>query len=239
MLQLCTSLAQLEEIIYDENDSFTGANLKFAFEALVRVCFAIQLPLGVDQGMSDSGLESLLSSKTWKDVKEFKDMGVVLLAQSLDVLQEFTPAHFAVILQAMGLLGLAVDNDIMRDLEQHLVKTLEECSCEDIVGVLVGMALLEYQPDENSLVSFERHVGHLSSQFDMAAQESLLWSFSRLGREECVQKARFSALSSWKTAGKDEPVKTKPLFLHGEELRKTFHPKLWRCPLLVKSPYIH
>lgn len=232
-LRACTQSSQLEDIVYDEQQRFAPANLKTAFEALVRICFQKQLPVRVKGGMTNASCEALLSLTPAED---FKNMGAVLLAHALDILQQLKPPQTVAMLQAMALLGIIVDDDIMLDLVRHAVLTLHDCGAQDIVHILVGLAMLEHQPEESSLVALEKHVGMLSSQFDTSAQMSLLWSFSKLGRQDDVNKA-LATYNAHRTSSQETSnfsrVRSKAMFLHGEELRDTFHPKLWRCPLMM------
>ena len=261
-LQVCQKCSELQDIIYSEHHRFAPANLKCAFQALVRVCFQQQLPVRVKGGLTDAWCEALLTSPLPDTFEDCKQMGVIVLAHALDIVMQLTPSHMVAILQGMALLEIMVESDVMLDLVRHVVLTLDDCTAHDIEDVLVGLALLEHQPEETSLVAFENHVAILSSQFDSSAQISLLWSFSKLGREtEVVQavgcyhtrytdvvEARYmhspeTRMSSRATCHFSR-VRAKAMILPRQELRDSFHGhsfdgdsfhgKLWRCPLIMR-----
>ena len=233
-LSVCADCEQLEEIIFDETQCFVPAVLEAAFVALARVGTGKRLPLQYGEGMSDEAYEALLSEATPAGTvgQDILNMGAVLLAHALDTLQSSDPAHVSVMLEAMGLMGLIVEEDIMLDLVRHAVLTLESFKACDVVHLLLGLAMLEHQPDENSLRAFESKVGTVAMQFDTGAQKTLLWCFARLGREKDVQMAREAYQREIRDA-RSQKVRAKAVFLHGEELRQSFHPKLLRCPLLM------
>ena len=233
-LSVCADCEQLEEIIFDETQCFVPAVLEAAFVALARVGTGKRLPLQYGDGMSDEAYEALLSEATPAGTvgQDILNMGAVLLAHALDTLQSSDPAHISVMLEAMGLMGLIVEEDIMLDLVRHAVLTLESFKACDVVHLLLGLAMLEHQPDENSLRAFESKVGTVAMQFDTGAQKTLLWCFARLGREKDVQMAREAYQREIRDA-RSQKVRAKAVFLHGEELRQSFHPKLMRCPLLM------
>ncbi len=237
-LSVCADCEQLEEIIFDETQRFVPAVLEAAFVALARVGTGKRLPLQYGEGMSDEAYEALLSEATPAGTvgQDILNMGAVLLAHALDTLQSSDPAHVSVMLEAMGLMGLIVEEDIMLDLVRHAVLTLESFKACDVVHLLLGLAMLEHQPDENSIRAFESKVGAVATQFDTSAQRTLLWCFARLGREKDVQNAREAYQREIRDAGhgaRSQKVRAKAVFLHGEELRQSFHPKLLRCPLLM------
>lgn len=238
-LSACADCEQLEEIIFDEAQRFVPAVLDAAFVALARVGFGKCLPLHFSEGVCDAAYRTLLSEATLAGTSghDLLGMGAVLLAHALDMLQSCEPAHMIAMLQAMGLMGLVVEDDIMLDFVRHIVLTLDSFDASAVVHVLLGLAMLEHQPDENSLRAFESKVSALTAHFDTGAQKTLLWCFERLGRAEDVQSAREAYRREMKGGNKSarsrEPVRAKAVFLHGEELRQSFHPKLLRCPLLM------
>lgn len=240
-LGTCRTPAQLEAIIYDDTLQFSPADVHAAFEALVRVCFHENSEPAVS---GSSLLETALNADqpAPDHVEGFKSMGMVVLAHALDILHDLEHPHVSTILLALGLLGICVDDQIMLELVERAAATLQGCSGIDMVNVLAGLAMLEYQPDESSLSEFEKRVAALEaqSQFDTGARGSLLWSFTKLGREQDVQAAfdHTSAkipLPVRRNARSVDPgkVKLKAIYLHSDDLRKTFHKRLQKCPLLM------
>ena len=193
-LNTCTEYSQLEAIVFDRRLRWTPANVKVAFEALVRISLGRQLPIFHEKGsMSDGAYDVLSQSQTPllllakldpEEVENLKYIGAVLLANALEILPSLQMSHVAAILQAMGLLGLMCDDAVMLDLVHHMLGTLHHCSPEDLVHVLVGIAMLDYQPTESVLEKLEKRVAELESNFGDDSQGALLWSFSRLGREQ-------------------------------------------------------
>ena len=242
-LATCTDSAQLESIVCDDTQKFTAADTQAAFEALVRVCFCENsLPTG--SGLIDAALKA--EQPAPDHVEAFKNMGVVVLVHALDALQQLSPSHVSTILLAMGLLGICVDDTIMTDLVTRAELTLQNCSGVDMVNILAGLAMLEYQPGDTALVEFEKRVAELEaqSQFDTNARGSLLWSFTRLGRESDVQAAfdlhstamtPFSARTGQSNTRSTTPgqARLKAIYLHSDDLRKAFHKRLQKCPLLM------
>jgi len=239
-LDACSERSELEALIYDDARHFAPADLQAAFAALVRVCFQRGPAQAGGCNLIDAAFEAG-QAPTKERVEDFKNMGKVVLACALDALQDLDNTHVATILLAMGLLGICVDDQIMSDLVQHAERTLESCSGVDMVNTLTGLAMLEYQPEETSLVAFETRVGALEalSQFDTNARGSLLWSFTRLGRESDVQAAFDHYASAMPATQRNartadpQKVRLKAMFLHSDDLRKTFHRKLQRCPLMM------
>ena len=266
-LNTCTEYSQLEAIVFDRRLRWTPANVKVAFEALVRISLGRQLPIFHEKGsMSDGAYDVLSQSQTPllllakldpEEVENLKYIGAVLLANALEILPSLQMSHVAAILQAMGLLGLMCDDAVMLDLVHHMLGTLHHCSPEDLVHVLVGIAMLDYQPTESVLEKLEKRVAELESNFGDDSQGALLWSFSRLGREADVQKARekthkpspkranrkssspggsskgSEAMPAWKNPFFTDKVRFKRLFLHSEELRQAFHPLYKKSPLML------
>ena len=242
-LATCTDSAELESIVYDDAQKFTAADIQAAFEALVRVCFCENsLPTG--SGLLDAALNA--EQPAPDHVEAFKNMAVVVLVHALDALQELSSSHVSTTLLAMGLLGICVDDKIMTDLVTRAELTVENCSGVDMVNILAGLAMLEYQPGDTVLVEFEKRMAELEeqSQFDTNARGSLLWSFTRLGRESDVQAAfdlhstamtPFSARTGQSNTRSTTPgqARLKAIYLHSDDLRKTFHKRLQKCPLLM------
>ncbi|MGB1596963.1 MAG: hypothetical protein ACPIOQ_29665 [Promethearchaeia archaeon] len=64
-LNTCTEYSQLEAIVFDRRLRWTPANVKVAFEALVRISLGRQLPIFHDKGsMSDGAYDVLSQSQT-------------------------------------------------------------------------------------------------------------------------------------------------------------------------------
>ena len=192
-LSACADCEQLEEIIFDEAQRFVPAVLDAAFVALARVGFGSACPCTLARALCDAAYRTLLSEATLAGTSghDLRGMGAVLLAHALDMLQSCEPAHMIAMLQAMGLMGLVVEDDIMLDFVRHIVLTLDSFDASAVVHVLLGLAMLEHQPDENSLRAFESKVSALTAHFDTGAHKKPCSGASKDSAEpRDVQSAR-------------------------------------------------